>query len=43
MITGNDKGINQPNKNESPIEKKEIKKIVAKPVQGPTRFFFSSF
>lgn len=39
---GNDKGINQPKTSESPIAKEEIKKIVVKPYQEPTRLYFSS-
>jgi hypothetical protein len=39
---GNDKVINQPKTIESPIEKKDIKKIVVKPFQEPTRLYFSS-
>lgn len=41
-ITENNKGINEPKTFESPIAKEEIKKIVVKPSQEPTRLFFSS-
>lgn len=41
-ITENNKGINQPKTSESPIAKEEIKKIVVKPFQEPTRLYFSS-
>ncbi len=41
-IPGNDKGINQPKTNESPIDKEDIKKMVVKPFQKPARLYFSS-
>lgn len=36
------KKINKPKTNESPTEKEEIKKVVAKPIKEPTRLYFSS-
>lgn len=39
---GNNKEINPPKTAESPIVKTEIKKIVVKPYQEPTRLYFSS-
>ena len=36
------KEIDKSKTNESPTEKEEIKKIVAKPIKEPTRLYFSS-
>ncbi len=40
--SGNDKGVDQLKKIESPIKKEEIKKIVVNPYQEPTRLYYSS-
>lgn len=40
--TNNFQGNDKPKTIESPIEKKDIKKIVVKPFQEPTRLYFSS-
>ena len=36
------KEINNPKTNESPEENEEIKKVVVKPIEEPTRLYFSS-
>ncbi len=36
------KEINNPETNESPMEKEEIKKVVVEPIKEPTRLYFSS-
>lgn len=41
-ITENNKRIKRPKTAESQVAKEEIKKIVVKPLQEPTRLYFSS-